>query len=114
MDTPDRARLQAIAQWIQREDEALLYTPDGGDVALGRDIGCYLLEGRIPVPACNSQSQTFEPVFAARPEPAPLNERRAAGGLSGGLAGAGATGGWHPVVQGGRQGERAPSVEKAV
>jgi hypothetical protein len=40
--------------------------------------------------------------------------RRVAGGLSGGLAGAGATGGWHPVVQGGRQGERAPSVEKAV
>ena len=78
MDTPDRARLQAIAQWIQREDEALLYTPDGGDVALGRGIGCYLLEGRIPVPACNSQSQTFEPVFAARPEPAPLNGRRAA------------------------------------
>jgi hypothetical protein len=48
MDTPDCTRLQAIAQWTQREDEALLYTPDGGDVALGRGIGCYLLEGRIP------------------------------------------------------------------
>jgi hypothetical protein len=34
----------------------------------------------------------------------------AAGGLPGGLAGASATGGWHPVVQGGR----AQSVEKAV
>jgi hypothetical protein len=117
MDTPDRARLQAIAQWIQREDEALLYTPDGGDVALGRGIGCYLLEGRIPVPACNSQSQTFAPVFAARPEPAPLNGRRAAGGLPGGLAGLadGRTAGrWLPVARGGRQDGRAPSVEKAV
>ena len=38
----------------------------------------------------------------------------AAGGLPGGLAGAGATGGWHPVVQSGRQGGRAQSVEKAV
>ena len=85
MDTPDRARLQAIAQWIQREDEALLYTPDGGDVALGRGIGCYLLEGRIPVPACNSQSQTFEPVFAARP--GACAPERAACGLPGGLAG---------------------------
>ena len=50
MDIPDRARLQAIAQWTQREDEALLYTPDGGDVALGRGIGCYLLRGPDPGP----------------------------------------------------------------
>jgi len=34
--------------------------------------------------------------------------------LPGSLAGAGATGGWLPVVQGGRQGGRAQSVEKAL
>jgi hypothetical protein len=49
-----------------------------------------------------------------RPAPSPLCAARAAGSLPGGLAGAGATGGWHPVVQGGRQGGRAQSVEKAV
>jgi hypothetical protein len=91
--------------------------PDGGDVALGHGIGCYLLEDRIPVPACNSQSQTFEPVFAARPEPATLSGRQAAGGLPGGLAGLadGRTAGrWLPVAWGGRQGRCALSVEKAV
>jgi hypothetical protein len=65
----------------------------------------------------NSQSQTFEPVFAARPKPATLSGRRAAGGLPGvfaGLADGRTAGRWLPVARGGRQGGRAPSVEKAV
>jgi len=46
--------------------------------------------------------------FAAR------RGQRTVDGLAGCLAGAGVTGGWLSVVQGGRQGERVPSVEKAL
>jgi hypothetical protein len=68
------------------------------------------------------QEQDAPQVTDLRFPPAFLSERaccsrytrwkpsRLAGLAARGLAGAGATGGWHPVVQGGR----APSMEKAV
>jgi hypothetical protein len=50
---PDRPRLDALAQWLQQEDDALLYEPDGSDVRPELAPGCYILDGHTPVPVAD-------------------------------------------------------------
>lgn len=50
MHDETRNRLQGIGQWIQAQDDALLYTPDPDEPRHPHWMGHYILEGHTPVP----------------------------------------------------------------